>query len=126
MTDTATGTFDITMTPVEHDQDGIGRMAFTKTWSGDLSGTGEGTMLTAGRPEEGRAGYVAVERVVGSLAGREGSFAFQQSGTMVDGEATQQYLVVPGSGTGDLAGLAGTLSLTQDAGGHAYRLEYDL
>ncbi len=119
-------TFAITITPVNHEQEGIGRMAFTKTWSGDLTATGEGTMLTAGRPDEGRAGYVALETVVGSLAGRDGWFAFQQIGTVSDGDVRQDSGIVPVSGGGALAGITGTLSLTVDGGVHEYLLEYDV
>jgi hypothetical protein len=105
----ARGTFTVQIDPVEHPQDGIGRMTLTKTWFGDLSGSGAGTMLSAGDPGAGRAGYVAVETVTGSLGDREGTFAFQQFGTMNNGIQDLRYEVVAGSGTDQLAGISGTL-----------------
>jgi len=123
---TASGTFDVRIEPVEHDQAGIGRMNLSKTWHGDLSGTGAGTMLSAGDPRTGAAGYVAVETVTGTLAGREGGFAFQQFGTMDAGGQELTYAIVPGSGNGDLAGITGTLRLEIVGGEHRYELTYSL
>jgi hypothetical protein len=122
----ARGTFEVTLTPHPPDPSGIGRLDLAKTWSGDLAGTGQGLMLSAGDPAQGRAGYVALEVVEGTLHGRSGSFAFQQLGVMRDGDQELHYLVVPGSGTGDLAGIAGTLALTIDERGHTYELTYAL
>lgn len=123
---TAHGTFDVTLTPAEHDQDGIGRIDIAKTWRGDLSGSGAGTMLSAGDPRSGEAGYVALETVEGTLDGREGGFAFQQCATMSAGEQHLDYVVVPGSGTGELTGIGGTLELTIVEGEHRYVLSYTL
>jgi hypothetical protein len=125
MTQTARGAFDVTITPQEPDGD-IGRMTIAKTWTGDLAGTGHGLMLSAGDPAQGRAGYVALEIVEGSLHGRTGSLAFQQLGVMRDGGQELRYDVVPGSGTGELAGIDGTLALTIDDRGHTYELTYSL
>jgi hypothetical protein len=125
MSQTAHGTFEVTITPQDPDG-GIGRFALTKTWQGDLSGTGHGLMLSAGDPAQGAAGYVALEVVDGALHGRSGSLAFQQLGVMRDGDQELRYDVVPGSGTGDLAGLTGSLALTIDEAGHSYALTYDL
>ena len=106
---------------------GIGRLAIAKTWSGDLAGVGHGLMLSAGDPTQGRAGYVALEIVEGTLHGRVGTLAFQQLGVMRGDERELRYDVVPGSGTGDLAGLDGALSLTiEDDGTHRYDLTYTL
>jgi Protein of unknown function (DUF3224) len=125
MTQTARGTFEVTVTPQEAD-DGIGRFALAKTWHGDLAGPGHGLMLSAGDPAQGAAGYVALEVVEGTLHGRPGSLAFQQLGVMHDGGQELRYDVVPGSGTGDLAGITGTLALTIDDSGHSYVLTYTL
>ncbi|HET9840644.1 MAG TPA: DUF3224 domain-containing protein [Nocardioides sp.] len=125
MTQSAHGTFEVTITPHEPD-DGIGRMTIAKTWSGDLAGSGHGLMLSAGDPTQGRAGYVALEIVEGTLHGRAGSLAFQQLGVMRDGDQELRYDVVPGSGTGELAGIDGTLALTIDGRGHTYELSYTL
>lgn len=126
MTAHAHGTFEVSITP-QHSDDGIGRLAITKTWAGDLAGTGHGLMLSAGDPTQGRAGYVALEIVEGMLHGRSGSFAFHQLGVMNDGEQELRYDIVPGSGTGDLAGLTGSLELSIEADGtHRYDLGYTL
>jgi|SRR3954471_17067256 hypothetical protein len=124
MADHAHGTFEVTITPHDSD-DAIGRLGIAKTWSGDLAGTGHGLMLSAGDPAQGRAGYVALEIVEGTLNGRSGSFALQQLGVMSDGDQELRYDVVPGSGTGELAGIRGTLALTiEDDGSHRYDLAY--
>lgn len=112
--------------PVTHDQAGIGRMSIAKTWHGDLDGEGVGTMLSAGDPTSGAAGYVAVETVEGGLGGRHGSFAFQQLGVMYDGTQELRYQVVPGSGAGELTGITGTLELEIVGGEHRYVLTYSL
>jgi hypothetical protein len=126
MTEHAHGTFEVTITPQPTD-DGIGRFDLAKRWQGDLEGSGTGQMLSAGDPAAGRAGYVALEVVSGTLHGRSGTLAFQQLGTMRGDEQEQRYDVVPGSGTGDLAGLEGRLTLDIDeAGTHTYDLAYTL
>ena len=125
MSEIARGAFDVILTPLEP-EGGIGRFGISKTWHGDLAGSGHGLMLSAGDPAQGAAGYVALEVVEGSLGGRAGSLAFQQLGSMRDGGQELRYDVVPGSGTGDLAGLSGTLALTIDDAGHHYELTYDL
>jgi hypothetical protein len=127
MNDHAHGTFDVTITPQPADDSGIGRLDLAKRWHGDLRATGTGLMLSAGDPTSGRAGYVALETVAGILHGREGGFAFQQYGVMRGDERELRYGVVPGSGTGALAGLEGTLTLTiDDDGTHTYDLDYSL
>jgi hypothetical protein len=122
---TACGWFDVTLTPQEPDG-GIGRFQISKTWHGDLAGVGHGLMLSGGDPAQGAAGYVALEVADGTLHGRSGSLAFQQLGVMRGGSQELRYDVVPGSGTGDLAGIAGNLTLTIDDAGHHYELTYTL
>jgi hypothetical protein len=125
MSGIARGTFEVTITP-EPGEEAIGRFALAKTWSGGLSGTSHGHMLSAGDPAGGRAGYVALEVVEGVLDGHAGGFAFQQLGVMHDGDQRLDYLVVPGSGTDALAGIAGSLALSIDEGTHSYELSYSL
>lgn len=116
--------FEIQMTPADPTVPGTGRLTFTKTWSGDMVGTSAGEMLSGGDPSTGNAGYVAVEVFTGSIDGREGTVVLTQHGTMTDGEALLDYRVAPGSGTGDLAGLTGTVVLEVDAEGtHHVRIE---
>jgi hypothetical protein len=125
---TASGTFEVTLTPGTAELDGVvSRFELTKQFHGDLDGSGIGVMLSGGNPQAGTAGYVAIETVSGRLGGLRGSFAIQQFGTMHAGAQTLHYEVVPGSGTGELAGLSGTLRLTIDPDGtHHYELDYDL
>lgn len=120
------GSFEIDMTPGEPLLGGTARMDFTKTWSGGLSGTSRGVMLSAGDPQAGDAGYVALEVVDGELDGRGGSFALQQLGTMAQGEPVLIYGIVPGSGSGDLAGITGVVNLTVVDGEHKVTVLYDL
>jgi hypothetical protein len=124
MTQHARGTFEVTLTPDQPD-DGIGRFRIEKAWAGELEGTGRGLMLSAGDPARQTAGYVALETFEGSLADRSGGFAFQQLGIMRPGAQELTYLVVPGSGSGDLVGLEGTLALEIAADGtHSYDLAF--
>jgi hypothetical protein len=129
MSEHARGTFDVTITPDDPDGalPGLGRLRIAKVWHGDLTGTGHGLMLSAGDPARQRAGYVALETFEGTLHGRSGSFAFQQLGAMRLGGQELRYDVVPGSGTGDLEGIDGTLELTiADDGTHSYDVVFTL
>jgi hypothetical protein len=126
----ASGTFEAKMTS-QPPQDGvgdpgIGRLALDKLFHGDLEATGHGQMLAAGTDVPGSAGYVALERVSGTLHGRPGTFALQHSGTMARGAPQLDIAVVPDSGTGELLGLVGTLAITIVDGRHGYELEYTL
>lgn len=130
MTQTARGSFTVQMTPqaepVAVDGVSTGRMALAKRFEGDLVATGQGEMLTALTPEKGSAGYVAIERVTGTLHGRSGSFVFQHSGTMDRGAQQLSIGVVPGSGTGALAGIQGSFRLRIVDGQHFYEFDYTL
>jgi hypothetical protein len=126
----AKGSFTVEMKPqAEPDvADGVslGRMSLDKRFEGDLSGTGRGEMLTALTPVQGSAGYVAIERVTGTLHGRSGSFVFQHTGTMDRGAQQLSIQVVPDSGTGALAGITGTFKLSIVDGKHFYEFAYSL
>lgn len=128
MTNTATGTFDVELTPGQVELDGaVNRLDFTKTFHGDITGRGRGVMLAGGDPQTGAAGYVAIEIVEGELNDRRGGFALHQLGTMHDGSQTLHYEIVPGSGQDELEGISGTLNLTiRDDGTHHYELAYKL
>ena len=126
----AKGTFTVEMKP-QGDPSSIegvstGRMALNKRFEGDLVAVGQGEMLTALTPTKGSAGYVAIERVTGTLHGRSGSFVFQHSGTMNQGAQQLSITVVPGSGAGALAGLQGSFKLDIVEGRHFYAFEYTL
>ena len=130
MSAVAKGTFTVDMKPQSepNTSDGVslGRMSLSKRFEGDLVATGQGEMLTALTPTQGSAGYVAIERVSGTLHGRSGSFVFQHTGTMDRGAQHLSITVVPGSGTGALAGLSGTFTLDIVDGKHLYEFEYSL
>jgi uncharacterized protein DUF3224 len=126
----AKGTFEVKMAP-QPAQEGvgdasIGRMGLDKQYSGDLEATGKGQMLAIRSAVEGSAGYVALEKVSGTVQGRSGAFALQHSGTMARGVPQLMVSIVPDSGSDELQGLAGTLTITQSDGKHFYDLEYTL
>ena len=119
------GTFDVTLTPL--DEAGlavINRMAIDKLFHGPLDGRSEGQMLATRTPVDGSAGYVALERVTGTLEGRRGSFTLQHSGTMNRGAATLQLTVVPDSGSDGLAGIDGRMAISIADGAHYYEFDY--
>jgi hypothetical protein len=124
----ATGTFEVKISPLElhHKIEGDtrGRMAIDKQVHGDLEATTQGEMLTAMTSVKGSAGYVAIERVTGSLGGRKGTFVLQHTGTMTRGEPQLSVTVVPDSGTGELAGLTGKMAINIVDGKHLYDFEY--
>ena len=126
----ATGRFEVEMQPLPlADAEAgalLGRMSLRKVFSGDLVGTGSGEMLTAGTAVKGSAGYVAIERVAATLHGRSGSFALQHVGTMTRGAPHLSVTVVPDSGTDQLVGLSGTLSIIRADGQHRYEFDYEL
>ena len=130
MTQHARGTFEVSMTPAAADdaaQDtSLGRFILDKQFHGDLEATSRGQMLTAGAAVPNSAGYVAIERVTGTLAGRNGAFTLQHTGLMTRGAPELTIIVVPDSGADQLAGLAGSLTITNDAGAHSYDLAYTL
>jgi hypothetical protein len=125
----ATGTFDVKVTPQTDDKGdpALGRMTIDKQFHGDLEGTSKGQMLTGMTEVKGSAGYVAIEKVTGTLKGRSGSFILQHTGIMNRNVPQLTITVVPDSGAGQLTGLAGTLTIKIAADGkHSYDFEYTL
>lgn len=127
----ATGPFDVKVTPQPADDyaDGatLGRLTLDKSFHGDLEATSRGQMLTGMSSVKGSAGYVAIERVTGTLAGKRGSFILQHTGTMDRGTPELVITVVPDSGTDELVGLRGTMTIDVAAGGaHSYDFDYTL
>lgn len=127
----AKGSFEPTLVPQPPDDKAegstLGRMSISKKFHGDLEATSEGQMLTATTDVKGSAGYVAIERVTGTLQGRRGSFVLQHTGTLNHSAAQLSVSVVPDSGTGQLAGIAGTMTIQIAADGkHSYQFEYIL
>lgn len=128
MTTVAKGTFEVHLQPQSPEAGAgdasIGRMAFDKRFEGELEATSKGQMLAVQTDTQGSAGYVAMERVAGTLAGRSGSFALQHSGIMNRGEPKLSVSVVPDSGTDELAGLAGEMDIDISNGDHTYVFRY--
>jgi len=126
----ASGTFEVKLSPqaLHHQTEDktLARMSIDKQFHGDLEATSQGEMLSAGTAVQGSAGYVAIERVTGKLKGRSGTFVLQHSGTMTRGTPQLSITVVPDSGTGELAGLAGTMTIDIADGKHSYTFEYTL
>jgi Protein of unknown function (DUF3224) len=123
----AAGTFEVKMTPqAPAEGSELGRFALDKRYHGGLEASSKGEMLSAGAPQKGSAGYVAIEVVRGVLEGREGTFALQHSGTMTRGSGRLTIDVVPDSGTGSLEGLSGAMTIRIEDGKHFYELEYTL
>jgi len=127
----ATGPFEVSLKPlpVENqpgDGNSLGRMSIEKQYHGDLEGTGNGQMLTGGTAIKTSAAYVAIEQVTGSLKGRKGSFILQHTGTMTRGEPELSVTVVPDSGTGELSGLSGKMTINIVDGKHLYEFDYSI
>ncbi len=126
----ASGPFDVKLAPQPPDDKAegstLGRLSIDKQYHGDLEASGKGQMLTAMTDVKGSAGYVAIERVTGTLHGRNGSFVLQHSSTMTRGAPLQSITVVPDSGTGQLVGLTGKMIVNIADGKHSYDFEYTL
>lgn len=130
MTQIARGSFAVKLAPLTFEAlpNGakLGRMSIDKQISGDLVATTVGQMLSAGTEIKGSAGYVAIERVEGTLHGKHGSFVLQHTGTMNKGAPSLSVTVVPDSGTGELLGLAGDFKIIIADGKHSYEFSYTL
>jgi len=130
MNSIATGAFTVTLKPQPISElasaSEIGRMSIDKQFSGDLMGTSKGEMLSAMSAVKGSAGYVAIERVSGTIGNKRGTFVLQHFGTMNRGAPTLTVSVVPDSGTDDLMGLDGTLTIEIVDGKHLYTFNYSL
>lgn len=126
----ATGMFDVKLTPQANEDIGdgasLGRMSIDRQFHGDLKGTSKGEMLTGITAVKGSAGYVAIERVTATLEGRAGTFVLQHMGIMTRGSPSLSVTVVPDSGTGQLAGITGKMSINIAQGKHSYDFEYTL
>jgi len=126
----ATGPFDVNMQPQPGPEpvDGVplGRLLLDKQYHGDLQASGAGQMLSAMTATSGSAGYVAIEQVRGTLKGLQGSFVLQHHGLMDRGTKQLTITVVPDSGTGALAGLAGRMDIRMEGSKHFYDFDYTL
>ena len=132
MSQHATGPFDVKIAPQQPDSDvakaaNLGRMTIDKQFHGDLEAISKGEMIAAQTEVKGSAGYVAIERVTGTLKGKKGSFVLQHNATMNRGVPTLNVIVVPDSGTGELKGISGKMNIIIAPGGkHSYEFDYTL
>jgi len=126
----ALGPFEVSLKPLPMDEEAeggmLGRMSLDKQFHGDLEAVSKGQMLTGGTTIRNSAGYVAIERVTGTLKGRKGSFILQHTGVMNRGTPSLVITVVPDSGTEQLEGLRGTMTIRIEGGKHSYELNYTL
>ncbi len=128
MTNHATGPFDVKMLPQDDKgADGVTRFLLDKQYHGDLEGTAKGQMLTGGMSPDKSGAYVAIEKFTGTLGGRSGTFVLHHTGVMTRGKPELTILVAPDSGTGQLAGISGKMTINIAADGkHSYDFEYTL
>ncbi len=133
MTQHASGPFDVKIAPQKSDSDvaqaaNLGRMTIDKQFHGDLEATSKGEMIASGPVDaKGSGGYVAMERVTGTLKGRQGSFVLQHSATMTRGVPALSIIVVPGCGAGELKGISGKMNIIiAPDGKHSYEFDYTL
>lgn len=126
----ALGTFDVKVIPQPPDDSAagpFGRLFLDKQFHGDLEGTSKGQMLgSINEQVKGSGAYVALELVTGTLNGRKGSFILQHNGTMQGGNSTLNVAVVPDSGTDELTGLAGKMTIIIAGRDHSYEFEYTI
>jgi hypothetical protein len=126
----ASGTFDVKINPLAPYNTSadakLARMSIDKQFHGGLEATSQGEMLSAGTNIKGSAGYVAIERVTGTLNGRSGGFVLQHNATMNRGSPFLNIVVIPDSGTGELVGLTGTMQIIIEKGKHSYELQYSI
>jgi hypothetical protein len=126
----AMGSFEVSLQPLSNTEISgdalLGRMLLIKKFSGDLQASARGQMLSAGTTTRGSAGYVAIDQVSGELDGRKGSFLLQHSASMNRGVRTLSIMVVPDSGTDELTGITGTLSINVVDGKHFYDFIYSI
>jgi hypothetical protein len=124
----ASGSFEVSMQPLANAEVSVdplfGRFLLTKKFKGDLDASARGHMLSAGTATKGSAAYVAIDQVTGTLEGRKGSFVLQHTGSMKRGAASLSVMVVPDSGTEELAGIKGTLNINIVEGRHFYDFLY--
>ncbi|WP_026423078.1 DUF3224 domain-containing protein [Actinokineospora inagensis] len=127
----ASGTFTVDAwepeTPYDqHDGIDLGHTTLRKTFAGDLVGTSEVHMVSAMVAGTRSAAYGAIERVDGTLAGRTGTFVLQHSATATADSQSLTITVVPDTGTGELTGIAGTLTIDRTDGQHNWTFDYTI
>jgi hypothetical protein len=127
----ATGEFEVDLRPLDSFAKGsegisLGRMSIDKTFRGDLAAKSLGEMLSVMTQVDGSAAYVAIEQVSGTLGEVSGTFVLGHFGIMTQGQNRLLLEVVPDSGTGQLAGLSGKMTIKVEDGQHFYEFDYSL
>lgn len=123
----AKGSFDVTITPQESASDApVARMLLYKEFHGDLEAIAHGEMMAAHEPLTGAGVYVAIDRVSGTLHGKAGSFIIAHRGIRNSEGQQLEIVIVAGSGTGQLAGITGTVGIEIVDKKHFYSVEYEL
>lgn len=122
----AAGTFDVKLVSQADSENPVARMSIDKVFHGDIEGTSRGTMLASMGSEPGSGAYVAIEKVMGTLHGKHGTFALHHVGVMNHNAQTLTVLVIPDSGTEELKGITGSLKIIIDGNKHSYEFEYTL
>lgn len=106
------------------DDDGVRvyRADVTKIFTGDIEGTSEAWLVMSTTPT-GPAAYVGLEVMTVSIGERDGTLVLKHDAVATDEGQTADWTVVPGSGTGDLADIAGTAQIERhDDGSHTFTL----
>ncbi len=122
---TAKGTFEVDLQPQADVDSPAGRMVIDKTYSGDMTGSGVGQMISK-RTEGGAAVYYAIEEFSGSVNGKDGAFTLIHKGYMAQESQALDVEILEGSGSGELEDISGSMAITQDSNGHSYELTYEL
>jgi len=127
---TTTGRFDLTRWDEDtyHDEHGVRLVAVSvaKAFEGGISGTSTARLLQA-LAKEGAAAYVGIEHVSAAVDGRSGTFLLQHCAVASDTGRQLTVEVVPNSGSGQLAGISGELTITvSPEGEHTYSFTYEL
>jgi Protein of unknown function (DUF3224) len=124
------GEFELKASPLEISENekslGLMKMLFEKTFHGDLSGTSLVSMMGIMNKDTASGGYVAIEKFNGNVKGKSGSFYLQHSSTMNNGAQNQTIQIIPNSGTDDLAGISGAMTIEIKDGKHFYFFDYKI
>ncbi len=123
-----TGTTPVDYTPEISTAMPVGLMHMVKEYAGDVTGRSITEFVSCFDGASNTGTYVAMESFEGTLAGRSGTFNFWHSATMVSGERRDsQGFICPATGTGELAGITGTVELTiDDDGTHRFAFDWEI
>jgi len=124
LTMNARGRFEVDLQAQADADSPAGRMLIDKSYSGDMTGSGKGQMISK-RTEGGTAVYYAIEEFSGSVKGKTGTFTLIHKGYMSAESQTLDVAILEGSGSGELENISGSMTIEQDSTGHVYELKYE-